>query len=138
MNSNEARAIVQSGLNRRREESREAAREARLERYEDDMIRHCNSRCADGKILREAEEAVTISRKQMEERRFSRKMELYKRMAREAAVMGGVRKYVMFCIGMILLERYTQLPIWAAITLILGLALFLVVYIYRAFVPLED
>ena len=52
MNCDEARRIVHIGLDRRKEDRDTAAKEARLEKYEQDQIRFCNVHSANAKEQR--------------------------------------------------------------------------------------
>ena len=55
MSTDEARRIVQLGLDRRKKDRQVAVREARLEKYEQEQIRFCNENCAGARLKRNAE-----------------------------------------------------------------------------------
>lgn len=136
--SNEARQIVQAGLDRRKADRETAAREARLERYEQDQIRCCNEHSANAKVLRLMDETGRMQREQYEARRAAREQALAIEMAREQAATDAVKKYGVFCLAMLCLTIFTHLPLWAAITTALGMGVFPAAYIFRLYYPLED
>ena len=136
--SNEARQIVQAGLDRRKADRETAAREARLERYEQDQIRCCNEHSKNAKVLRLMDETGRMQREQYEARRAAREQALALELAREEAATDAVRKYVVFCLAMLCLTIFTHLPLWAAITTALGMGVFPAAYIFRLYYPLED
>lgn len=136
--SNEARQIVQAGLDRRKADRETAAREAQLERYEQDQIRCCNEHSANAKVLRLMDETGRMQREQYEARRAARQQALALELAREEAATDAVWKYVVFCLAMLCLTIFTHLPLWAAITTALGMGVFPAAYIFRLYYPLED
>lgn len=137
MSNMEAQQIVQAGLERRKAERETAAQEARLERYEKEQIRFCNEHCADAKILRRQEESGRITREQFEARRAAKAEELAKELEREEAATDAVKKYAVSCMATLCLTIFTHLPVWAAITLCVSLAVFPVAYIFRLYFPAE-
>lgn len=136
--SNEARQIVQAGLERRKIQRAEAAQEARLEKYEQDQIHFCNVHSANAKEQRQLEETGRRNMQQYEARRAAREQALAMEMAREQAAIDAVRKYGVFCLAILCLTIFTHLPLWAAITTALGMGVFPVAYIFRLYYPLED
>lgn len=137
MNSEEAKRIVGAGLERRRTERQIAEQEACLEQYERDMIGACNEHCADAKIQRRIEETGRISKEQAETRRAARAEALAKEQAREDAAVAACRYYGLACLVILWLTAVTQFPIWAAVTLALGLGVFPAAYIFRLYYPIE-
>ena len=135
--NNEARKIVQAGLDRRKADRETAAREARLERYEQDQIRCCNEHSANAKVLRLMDETGRMQREQYEARRAAREQALALELAREQAAIDAVKRYGVFCLAMLCLTIFTYLPLWAAITTALGLGVFPAAYIFRLYYPLE-
>ena len=135
MSSEDARSIVAKGLERRKQLF--AEQEAALEQYEQDMIDTCNTHCADAKLLRQNEETGRLNREQIEARRAARAEALAKKQAREEAATTAVKRYILVCMGILWLTAFTHLPLWAAITLALGLAVFPAAYIFRLYYPLE-
>lgn len=135
--NNEARKIVQAGLDRRKADREAAAREARLERYEQDQIHFCNEHCANAKEQRQLEETGRRNRQQYEARRAAREQALALEMAREQAAIDAVKKYGIFCMALLCLTIFTHLPLWGAITTAIGMGVFPAVYIFRLYYPLE-
>lgn len=138
MSNDEARKIVQSGLDRRKEDRQIAEREGRLERYEQDMIDTCNKNCANAKVLRLTEESGRLQKQQMEAKRLARAEALAKEMEREEKACSAVKKYIVACMALLCLTIFTYLPMWAAVTFALGLAVFPAAYVFRLYYPLED
>lgn len=137
MNSDEARRIVSLGLQHRKMERQNAEREQRLEKYERDMITHCNEHSADAKILRRLDDTVQFDRAQAVARREARLDVLAKEQAREAAAAGAVKRYILSCVVILWLTTWTYLPLWAAVTLVAGLGVFPAAYIFRLYYPEE-
>lgn len=135
MSNEDARSIVAQGLERRKQLF--AEHEAALEQYEQDMIDTCNTHCADAKLLRQNEETGRLNREQREARRAARAEAQAKEQAREEATTTAVKRYILACMGIFWLTAFTHLPIWAAVTCALGLAVFPAVYIFRLYYPLE-
>ena len=138
MSSDEARRIVQIGLDRRKEDRDTAAKEARLEKYEQEQIHFCNIHSANAKEQRQLEETGRRNKQQYEARRAAREQALALELAREQAAIDAVRKYGVFCLAMLCLTIFTHLPLWAAITTALGMGVFPAAYIFRLYYPLED
>ena len=135
--SNEARQIVQAGLDRRKADRETAAKEARLEKYEQDQIHFCNVHSANAKEQRQLEETGRRNRQQYEARKAAREQALAMEMAREQAATDAVKKYITACLAIFTLTIFTHLPVWAAFTTIMGLAVFPVCYIFRLYFPAE-
>ena len=138
MNSKEAKQIGADGLERRRDAREIADREAVLDRYEEDQIRACNIHFADAKYQRQLEETGRLSREQMAARRAARDKAQAKKIARELAAEDAVKKYITVCLAIFCLTIFTYLPVWAAATLALGLAVFPAAYIFRLYYPLDQ
>lgn len=138
MSNDEAKRIVRAGLERRRDARQLAEQEARLEQYELDMIETCNENCADAKIQRRMEESERLTREQMEARRAARAEALAKELAREEAATTAVKRYVIACMAILCMTIFTNLPMWAAVTLVVGLAVFPVAYIFRLYFPADQ
>jgi hypothetical protein len=138
MSSDEARRIVQFGLDRRKEDRDTAAKEARLEKYEQEQILFCNAHSAAAKAQRQLEETGRRNMQQYEARRTARAQALAMEMAREQAAADAVKKYGVFCLATLCLTIFTHLPLWAAITTALGMGVFPAAYIFRLYYPLED
>lgn len=136
--SNEARQIVQAGLDRRKADRETAAREARLERYEQDQIRCCNEHSANAKVLRLMDETGRMQQEQVKARQAAKAEALAKELEREQAATDAVKKYGVFCLAILCLTIFTYLPLWGAITTALGMGVFPAAYIFRLYYPLED
>ena len=137
MSNEESRRYVQSGLNRRKEERVEAAREKKLEQYELEQIRFCNEHYSDAKMQRKMEETNRINRQKIEERHKAMAEARAMEAAREMAAISAVRKYVIACLVILCLTIFTYLPLWAAATCIFGLAIFPAAYIFRLYYPID-
>lgn len=137
MSSNEAKRIVNAGLERRKAERQIAAQEERLELYEQDQIRACNVHFADAKVLRQKEETGRLNRELLEARQAARAEALAKELEREEAATTAVKKYITVCLATFCLTIFTNLPVWAAVTLALGLVVFPAAYIFRLYFPEE-
>ena len=138
MNSKEAKQIVGEGLERRREARNIADREAVLDQYEEDQIRACNVHFADAKRQRKLEETGRMTREQMAARKAARDKAQAEKIARELAAEEAIKKYVTACLAIFCLTIFTHLPVWAAATLTMGLAVFPAVYILRLYFPLDQ
>lgn len=136
MDNIEAKRLVELGLEHRRAEREEAEKDAFLDAYEQ-QIQCCNTNFAAAKMKREAEEATRRKIAEAAERQKARAAELAKEMARENSAMAACRYYGAACIALLLLTAMTRMPLWAAITLALGLAVFPAAYIFRLYYPLE-
>ena len=138
MSNEEARRIVTAGLERRKAEREQAAQEARLEKYEQEQILFCNMHCTDAKVQRQKEETGRLNRERFAAMRAAQAEAIAKQMARDQAATDAVRKYIMVCLVMFTLTIFTHLPLWAAFTTIMGMAVFPAAYIFRLYYPLED
>lgn len=137
MDSMEAKRLVALGLEHRRAEREEAKKDAILDQYEKEQIQFCNTNCATAKLKREAEEATRRKMAEADERQKDRAAEAAKEMARENAAIAACRYYAAACLGLLLLTALTRMPLWGAVTLALGLAVFPAAYIFRLYYPAE-
>ena len=137
MSNEEARHIVSAGLARRKADREKAAQEARLEKYEQDQILFCNMHCQDAKVQRQKEETGRLNRERFAAMRAAQAEAIAKQMERDQAATDAVKKYIMVCLAMFTLTIFTHLPIWAAVTTIMGLAVFPAAYIFRLYYPAE-
>lgn len=135
MSNEEAKRYVSAGLELRRNARQEAEREAKLEQYEQDMIETCNINCADARFSRQQEAAGRKNREIIEARRAARAEALAQELAKEEEATTAVKRYIITCMAILWLTAFTYLPIWAAITLDLGLAVFPAAYIFRLYYP---
>lgn len=70
-----------------------------------------------------------------QKRREARAAALAQEQAREDAATLAVQRYMMACIGTMLMAMLTPFPWWASAALIAGLAVFPAAYIYRLYFP---
>lgn len=138
MSSDEARRIVQVGLDRRKEDRDTAAKEARLEKYEQEQILFCNAHSAAAKAQRQLEETGRMNLQKHKARRDAWEQALAMELAKEQAAISAVKKYGVFCLATLCLTIFTHLPLWGAITTALGMGAFPAAYIFRLYYPLED
>lgn len=136
MSSEEAKNIVNAGLQRRRDERKIAEQEERLEQYELDMIGACNENCADARKQRMKEENSRMNQEQAAARQAARETARVQAQALENSAVKAVKRYAMICLVILWMTAWTNLPFWAAVTLILGLAVFPAVYIFRLYYPI--
>lgn len=137
MSSDEAKRIVSAGLEQRKAKRLEVERESRLEQYEQDMIATCNERCADAKIFRMADDAGRIPKEQAQIRRAARMKAKTEDREREEAATDAVKRYIIACAAILLTTAWTNLPLWAAVTLDLGIVVFPAAYIFRLYFPAD-
>jgi hypothetical protein len=130
MNSNEARKIVQDGLQERKIRKQEAEREALREKFEQDMIHACNVNCAGAKAKRETME-------QAKKRRAEAAASRAKAWELECKRIYACQLYGILCLVVLLVSALTKFPFWAAVTLIAGGAVFPLVYIFRLYNPIK-
>ena len=132
MSSNEARQIVQSGLDQKKAERKR--RDEALDVQERELRQTINR----NHLMKTMNEAQRRAMEQAERERRKEARREARAMEREREEKGtqAVRLYVHSCVGNLLLVGFTSFPWWAAIALALGLAVFPVVYIYRLYVPL--
>ncbi len=137
MSNDEARRIVTAGLDRRKAERETEAQEARLDRYEREQIRFCNEHSANAKFLRLMDETGRMQQEQYKARQAAKAEALAKELERDQAANDAAKKYAVSCMGILCLTIFTHLPVWAAITLCVSLAVFPAAYIFRLYFPAE-
>ena len=125
---NAAKQYVEAGLERRR--ANRQAREEQLEDFEQEMISFCNKHSADSKKIQAKKEKCETNRAMRAEKRAAM------RQKEEAAEM-ACTNYGYACVAILLLSAWTPLPLYAAVALIAGLAVFPAVYIVKLFGLLE-
>jgi hypothetical protein len=134
MSTNEARQIVTDGLERRREDR--VRRDAALE----EQARQLRLTISGN----HAEKTMTeIQRKAMEEeearkRRVERVQAKAARVYRDMKVEQACRQYGVVVLLVILLTAISRMNVFFAMALMLGMAVFPAVYIYRLYNPLEE
>ena len=134
MSSNEARQIVEDGLDRRREER--IRRDAALE----NQARQLRLTISGNHAMKTMTE---IQRKAMAEEE-ARKRKAERAKAKADMVIKGMkaedacRKYGIAVLLIILLTAVSRMNVFFSLALALGLAVFPAVYIYRLYNPLEE
>ena len=134
MSSNEARKIVEDGLDRRREER--IRRDAALENQARQLrltISGNHAMKTMTEIQRKAM-AEEEARKRKEERAKAKLDMVIKDMKAEDAC----RKYGIAVLLIILLTAVSRMNVFFSLALMIGLAVFPAVYIYRLYNPLEE
>jgi hypothetical protein len=134
MSTNEARQIVEDGLDRRREDR--IRRDAALE----NQARQLRLTISGNHAMKTMTE---IQRKAMaEEEARKRKAERAKAKAdmviKDMKAEDACRKYGAVCLLVILLTAVSRMNVFFSLALALGLAVFPAVYIYRLYNPLEE
>ena len=134
MSSNEARQIVQDGLEQRKIERER--RDAQLEQQERILRLKINDNHAwkAWKALSEEEQA-RIKKITEKERRAERKAQA---LARELETEDTVQKSILAGLSILLAAGIFRLNVFVALALVLGLAVFPAVKIYRLYFPLEE
>lgn len=148
MSHEEARRLVQLGLDHRREEKIRAEQEEKLEEYERDMISACNGNCVTAKTNRLKDETDRLNRnvqqaQQREQREYlaAQRREHREKMMREwerdNTAMNSVRMYVLGCMSLMLITVWTPMPWWGALATIFGTAVCEAAYIFRLYFPAD-
>lgn len=130
--SNEiTRENVQAALDRNAANLKDAA----LEAQEQQLRRTINNNHT-ARTMSEAqrEQLKKLAQKQ---RREARAAAQQRAVLQEMKADAAVRLYALACLVILLAAATTELPLWAAATLALGLMAVLAAYIYRVFVPWE-
>ena len=138
MDQNEARRLVQLGLEHRREEQRQAKREKQLESYERDMITACNDNCATARNLRLIDETKRYQKEIMVAQRKEQREKLIQQWERDNSAYNSVIWYVFGCMTLLLVTVWTPLPWWAAAATIFGTAACEAAYLFRLYFPAEN
>lgn len=133
MSSNEARQIVEDGLEKKKLER--AQRDAALE----DQARQLRLTISGNHAEKTLSEIQRKAREEAEarERRAERVRAKAARVYRDMKVNQIVRRYGVLCLLVLLLTAVTRLNILVSIALILGMAVFPAVDIYRLYFPAE-
>ena len=134
MSADEARSVVSAGLERRKEYR--VRRDAALE----DQARKLRQTISGNHAMKTMTE---IQRKAMEveearKRRAERAKAKADMVVRDMKAEDACRKYGIVCLLIVLLTAISRMNVFFAIALVLGLAVFPAVYIYRLYVPLEE
>lgn len=134
MSSEEARQIVQDGLDRMKQER--AKMEAELE-YQERILR---LKINDNHHYRTLSEYQKLEiRKEAERNRYEQKKKRHDEMvAIDMKAEKAVNNYGLFCGAMIFLAAVSRLNIFVFIATVLGAAVFPTAYIYRLYNPIEE
>ena len=133
MSSNEARQIVEDGLEKKKLER--AQRDAALE----DQARQLRLTISGNHAERTMSEIQRKAREEAEarERRAERVRAKAARVYRDMKTDQIIRNYGVLCLLILLLTAVTRLNILVSIALVLGMAVFPAVDIYRRYFPAE-
>ena len=134
MSSNEARQIVEDGLERRREDR--VRRDAALE----DQARQLRLTISGNHAERTMSEIQRKAREEAEarERKAERVRAKAARVYRDMKVEQIVRSYGVLCLLILLLTAVTRMNVFFSLALMVAMAVFPAVYIYRLYNPLEE
>jgi Flp pilus assembly protein TadB len=134
MSSNEARQIVEDGLEKKKLER--AQRDAALE----DQARQLRLTISGNHAEKTMSEIQRKAREEAEarERRAERVRAKAARVYRDMKVEQIVRSYGVLCLLILLLTAVTRMNILVSIALVLGMAVFPTVDIYRLYFPAEE
>lgn len=116
------RRIVQEGLARRR-------REHQLDAFETAMIQRCNEHYYHADLQRKMDDTTRIGRELCAARIVARaeRRAVGKRIRKDTAL--GCLSFFAASVVTMWLTTWTNLPVWAAVTFIVSMALFLAAYI---------
>ena len=134
MSSNEARQIVEDGLERRKIERER--RDAQLEQQERILRLKINDNHA-WKTLSEAQQEKIRKEAEAEYKKI-RAEKKAQALARELEVEDTVQKSILTGLSILLAAGIFRLNVFVALALVLSLAVFPAVKIYRLYFPLEE
>ena len=134
MSSNEARQIVQDGLEQRKIERER--RDAQLEQQERILRLKINDNHT-WKTLSEAQQEKIRKEAEAEYKKI-RAEKKAQALARELEVEDTVQKSILTGLSILLAAGIFRLNVFVALALVLGLAIFPAVKIYRLYFPLEE
>ena len=134
MSSNEARQIVQDGLEQRKIERER--RDAQLEQQERILRLKINDNHT-WKTLSEAQQEKIRKEAEAEYKKI-RAEKKAQALARELEVEDTVQKSILTGLSILLAAGIFRLNVFVALALVLGLAVFPAVKIYRLYFPLEE
>lgn len=133
MSSNEARQIVEAGLERKKAERLQ--RDAELEKQERLLRMTIN----DNHLVKTISEAQKkeLQKEEARKRKEARAKARADSAARDMAAEDALSRYGIICLVILLIASIARLNVFVVIALVLGLAVFPAAYIYRLYVPLE-
>lgn len=129
MSSEEAKAIVTAGLERRQMDRSHREQEAKLDSYEQAMIQTISARSAQAK----KEEQKKQNREKLRAMATARRQEQDRK---DAAAEEAIKRYALVCLLIMMLATWTQLPWYGAAALICGLAAITAAHIFRLYYPI--
>ncbi len=134
MSSSEARQIVEAGLERKKTERMQ--RDAELE----NQARILRLTINDNHVVKTITEAqqMELQKEEARKNREARAEARALRAARELAVEEIVQKFGILCLIILLVTALTRLNLFFSLALMLGLAVFPAVDIYRLYFPVEE
>lgn len=138
MSSEENKRIIAAGLERRKADRIAAEREAMLDSYEQDQLDAVHRNCEGARLSREADRSREAKYQERIARRQAQAAEAARRRELEVKSMDAVRCYGLSCMGTIWMVAVTELPFWAALALMAGLAVFPLAYIFRLYNPIGE
>lgn len=133
MSSEEARQIVATGLERKKEERKQM--DAALEAQER-MLRVKINNNHTVRTYTEAQKAQ-LAKEAERKRRECWAKKRAERVAKEMAAEETVSRYCIWCLVILLASAVTKLNFFVAMALILGLAVFPAVKVYRIYNPIK-
>ena len=134
MSSEEARQIVEDGLERRKEEKMQ--RDAELD-HQERLLRLTINGNHTERTLSEAQKKEQEKEK-ARQRRAAKEKARKDKAARDMAAEMAVNHYGIACLVIILVAAISRLNVFVALALVLGLGAFPVAKIYRLYVLMED
>jgi Flp pilus assembly protein TadB len=134
MSSEEARQIVEDGLERRKEEKMQ--RDAELD-HQERLLRLTINGNHTERTLSEAQKKEQEKEK-ARQRRESKEKARKDRAARDMAAEMAVNHYGIAFLVIILVAAISRLNVFVVMALVLGLAVFPIAKIYRLYVLMED
>ena len=134
MSSNEARQIVEDGLEKKKLER--AQRDAALEDQARQLRLTISGNHAE-KTMSEIQRRVR-EEEEARKRRAERVQAKAARVYRDMKVEQIVRSYGVLCLVILLMAAITRINLWVAAALTLGMAVFPAVDIYRLYFPAEE
>ncbi len=134
MSSNDARRIVESGLERRNNERK--LRDAALEEQARKLRLTISGNHAE-KTMSEIQK-MALAEEEARKRRAARAKAKADMVARDMKVEEIVHRYGILCLLILLLTAVTRINILVSISLALGLAVFPAADIYRLYYPIKE
>ena len=134
MSSNEAKKIVENGLEKRKEAR--AQRDAELERQER-MLRMTINDNHLVKTITEEQKKIQ-AKEEARKRRESWAKEQAERVARDMAAEEAIRAYGIVVLAIIIISGIWKLNIFVTLAMMLGMAAVFGAYVYRIYVPFKE